>query len=225
VGPSVLALVPAHDEADRVGATVRALLSLDSIDRVVVVDDGSSDATSERAAAAGAGVLRFPRNVGKGGAMERALDLVAPADVYCFADADLADSATGIAPLLSEVLEGRADLVVGVLPAPPTGGFGLVKRFARAAIRRVARFEAEEPLSGQRALTRECLQASRPLAEGFGLETAMLADAARLGFRIAEMPVSVEHRFTRKDLSGFRHRARQGLDVVRAAAPRLAGLR
>jgi glycosyltransferase involved in cell wall biosynthesis len=191
----------------------------------VVVDDGSRDDTAERAAAAGAGVLRAPRNLGKGGAVERALDLVAPADVYCLADADLADSAAGIAPVLDEVLAGRADLAVGVLPAPPTGGFGLVKRFARAAIRRVAGFRAEEPLSGQRAITRDCLQASRPLADGFGLETAMLADVARLGFRIAEVPVSLGHRFTRKDLSGFRHRARQGLDIARAAAPRLAGLR
>jgi glycosyltransferase involved in cell wall biosynthesis len=225
VGPTVLALVPAHDEADRVGATVRALLSLEAVGRVVVVDDGSSDATAEGAAAAGADVLTAPRNLGKGSAIERALDLVEPADVYCFADADLAESAAGVAPLLDEVLTGRADLAVGVLPAPPTGGFGLVKRFARAVVRRAAGFEAEEPLSGQRAVTRDCLQASRPLAKGFGLETAMLADAARLGFRIAEVPVSLQHRFTRKDLRGFRHRARQGLDIARAAAPRLAGLR
>jgi hypothetical protein len=53
----------------------------------------------------------------------------------------------------------------------------------------------------------------------------MLADALRLGFRLVEVPASVEHRWTGRDRAGFLHRARQGRDMLRALLPRLAGVR
>ena len=66
----VVALVPAHDEGDLVGATVRSLASLPAVDEVVVIDDGSLDGTAAVALAAGATVLRIPQRIGKGGALE-----------------------------------------------------------------------------------------------------------------------------------------------------------
>jgi glycosyltransferase involved in cell wall biosynthesis len=220
-----IALVPAFDEEERIGATVLALMSISRIDGVVVVDAGSSDRTAAAAAAAGARVVAAPRRLGKGDALEAGLERTDRADAYVLADADLGASAAGIEPLLDEVEQGRADMAIAVLPSPPTGGFGLMKRLARALIRATGGLAPREPLSGQRALTGRCLQSCRPLASGFGVEVGLTADAARLGFRMREIPVQLEHRYTRKDLAGFLHRGRQGLDATRAAAPRMLRLR
>ena len=70
-----------------------------------------------------------------------------------------------------------------------------------------------------------CLDACRPLAPGFGVETAMTIDAVRLGFRVIEVAVAMRHRPTGRGVRGFAHRGRQGVDAARAAVPRLVGLR
>jgi glucosyl-3-phosphoglycerate synthase len=220
----VVALVPARDEADRIAATVAALRALGPVDDVVVADDASSDDTGSVALTAGAIVLHVRRHLGKGGAMEAALRRI-DADVWLFADADLGRTAAALAPVLDEVLAGRADLVVAVLPSQDGGGFGLVRRAAASAIRAACGFEALAPLSGQRAITNRALQACRPLADGFGVETAMTIDAVRAGFHVREVPADVLHRPTGRDIAGFAHRGRQGLDIAMAALLRLGGLR
>ncbi len=218
----VVALVAARDEASRVGATVEAILGIDAVDEVVVVDGSSSDGTPTVARAAGARVLRAPRAGGKGGAVEGALSRLEPADVYLFLDADLGPTAGEGQVLLDQVASGRADLAIGVLPRDPRhGGFRVAKRLAAGVIRAECGFRAREPLSGQRALTGEVMGAVRPLAPGFGMEVAMTVDAVRAGFRVHEVPVAMTHAPTGRDLAGFAHRARQGWDLLAAAGRRL----
>jgi hypothetical protein len=221
---SATAIVTARNEADRIAHTVHGLHRIPEIGSVVVIDDGSEDATADEAAAAGATVLR-QRRVGKGGASEASLDRVDRSDAYLLADGDLGASAAGLRPLLRPVLDGEVDLAVGIPPTPPTGGFGIVKSLSGRLVESLAGRRPVAPLSGQRAVTRECLWSCRPVARGFGLESAMTADALRLGFRVQEVPIHVEHRFGRKDLTGFVHRGRQGAHIARALLPRLAGLR
>ena len=224
--PRVVAVVPARDEGALIANTVEALRTIPEVDEVVVVDDGSADDTADRARRCGARVLKAPRNLGKGGALEAALDRIEPAQVYLFLDADLGDTAKEAGPLLDEVLSGRADLAVGVLPRDPRhGGFFLVKRLGTVVIRLLSGFRAAEPLSGQRAVARAVLEAVRPLAGGFGVETAMTIDAVRMGFRVREVPVSMQHVPTARDLPGILHRARQGRDLLAAALPRALRLR
>jgi hypothetical protein len=221
----VVALVAARDELARVGMTVEAIASLPEVDEVIVVDDGSRDGTADAARTAGARVLRAPRAVGKGGAVDRALDHI-EADVYLLLDADLGASAKEAANLLAPVLSGQADLAIGVLPRQEGhGGFRLVKRASALWIRWLSGFRAAEPMSGQRALTRTAMQAVRPLARGFGVELGMTVDSVRAGLRVVEVPVEMEHAPTGRNLGGFLHRARQGLDHLRAALPRAVGLR
>jgi hypothetical protein len=221
----VVALVPARDEAGSVADTVGALRSL-GLTEVVVVDDGSSDGTAAAALGAGATVLRIPGHAGKGGAMEGALRRLPSADVWLFADADLGSSAQGLGVLLEIVLEGRADVAVAMLPPQTDGGLGTVKRAAAASIRMLSGFSAEAPLSGQRAVSAACLAAVRPLAAGFGVETAMTIDALRAGFRVLEVPVpGLTHRATGRTLRGFAHRGRQGMQIARAAASRAVRVR
>jgi hypothetical protein len=64
----------------------------------------------------------------------------------------------------------------------------------------------------------------RPLADGFGVETAMTIDAVRAGLRVIEVPIdALDHRPTFRDPAGFLHRARQGWDIARAVGPRMWG--
>jgi hypothetical protein len=223
----VVALVAARDEGDRIGETVTALLALEPVAEVVVVDDGSRDETAPRSLAAGATVLRLGRAKGKGRALEGALARLRDraADVWLLADGDLAETAKSLDAVLAPVLAGEADLAIATFPSPQAGGFGLVKRAARHAIRLGSGLEVREPLSGQRALTAEALEAVRPLARGFGVETAMTIDAVRAGLRVLEVPAELGHRPTFRDVRGFAHRGRQGWDIVRAAVPRMLGLR
>ena len=221
----IVSVVAARDEAERVAMTVEAIRSLPDIDEVVVVDDGSGDGTAELARSAGARVLVSRRSVGKGRALDRALDTV-DADVFLLLDADLGASAKEASTLLQLVVSGGADLAIGVLPRQEGhGGFRLVKRASAAWIRWLSGFRAAEPMSGQRALTRRVVDVVRPLAGGFGVELGMTVDAVRAGLRVVEVPVAVEHAPTGRDLRGFVHRARQGVDHLRAALPRALRLR
>jgi len=221
----VCALIAARNEADRIGATVSALRSLPGVEDVVVVDDASTDGTASAALAAGATVIQGRCRAGKGRALEGALRRLPPAGVWLLADADLGHTAGQLGAVLSEVLEGRADLAVAILPPAQGGGFGLVKRSAGRAIRLLSGFQPVEPLSGQRALTHEALEACRPLSAGFGMETGMTIDAVRRGFRVVEVRADLDHRATGRGLGGFAHRGRQGVDVVLAVLPRALGLR
>jgi glycosyltransferase involved in cell wall biosynthesis len=215
-----VALVAARDEEGRIGPCVRALR--DVVTEVVVVDDASSDATPAEANDAGATVLRVERRLGKGAALEGALRRLERPDLWLLADGDLGETAEGLSALVDLVAAGEADLAIAALPPARAGGFGLVKRASAQLIRGQAGFDATEPLSGQRALTAAAMDAVRPLADGFGVETAMTIDAVRAGLRVIELPIDgLDHRPTYRDPAGFVHRARQGWDIARAVAPRV----
>jgi glycosyltransferase involved in cell wall biosynthesis len=214
----VAAIVPARDEQDRVAATVRALRDA-GLDEVVVVDDGSGDATAARAMQAGARVVRSQRNRGKGAAL-RAGIRVTDADVIVFVDADLGDTARVARALVDRVLSGDADMTIAAPPPSGPRGFGLVERFSRWGIRRGCGFDARRPLSGQRALRRAVVERCA-IADRFGVETALTIDAVRAGFRVAEVELRFDHARTERSAAGFRHRARQGVDVLRVVVPRL----
>ncbi|HEX2849294.1 MAG TPA: glycosyltransferase [Acidimicrobiales bacterium] len=222
---TTVAIVAALDRADSVAATVAALRSTEGVDEVVVVDDGSTDATAPVASAAGATVVHLPVNVGKGCAVRAGIDERPDAEVYLLVDADVAETASVVAALLAPVTAGDADMTVGVLPsAGGRGGFGAVKRLAAAGIRRATGVTVRAPLSGQRAVRGELLR-SVVLADRFGLETALTIDALRAGARVVEVDVAMEHRHTGRRLAGFRHRAGQGVDIARALWPRLTSRR
>jgi hypothetical protein len=138
-------------------------------------------------------------------------------DIVLLLDGDLGASAREARALLDPLIDDLADMTIGVLPTPPgSGGFGVVKNLARGAIREWGGgYSAQAPLSGQRALTWECLQAVLPFADGYGVEVALTVRALQQDYRVFELRVEMQHRATGRTISGFLHRARQYLDVRR----------
>ncbi|WP_026313516.1 glycosyltransferase family 2 protein [Actinomadura flavalba] len=223
----VAVIIPAKDEADRIGATVKAALGLAGADLVIVVDDGSADATGQVAREAGARVVRHSRNRGKAAAMETGAEAAALLDEgreprhLLFLDADLAETAVAAEPLIEPVRAGDADMTVAVFSSiVKLGGHGFVVRLSRDGIHRATGFTPTQPLNGQRCLTRAAFEAARPLAAGFGVETGLTIDLLRQGFRVREVEVPLAHRATGTDWRAQAHRARQFRDVARALAAR-----
>ena len=223
---TVTAVIPAHNEAETIGATVAAVRRIAAVDDIVVVDDGSSDETAAEAENAGAGkVVVLERNRGKGAALSAGI-AAARGDTLLFLDADLGESAAHSLPLIQAVLSGETDMAIAILPAVQAkdgsraGGFGFVLRLARWGIRRLTGRTMKAPLSGQRALRREVVGRMKRLDRGFGVEVGLTIDALRGGFRVEEIPAPLTHRATGRDVKGFLHRARQFSDVFLAIARR-----
>jgi glycosyltransferase involved in cell wall biosynthesis len=217
----VSAIVPARDEEGRIGATVKAIGSVPGVTQVIVVDDGSTDQTAREAESAGADVLQLPVNRGKGGAMNAGAR-ASGGDVLLFLDADLGESALLAGDLLAPITSGQADMTIARFPvsAGRGGGFGLAVGLARAGIERFTGRVMQSPLSGQRAMRREVWEKVGGAAGGFGAEVALTIDALRAGYRVLEVPVNMTHRVTGRDWQGFRHRARQFIDIARALLER-----
>ncbi|HBK54288.1 glycosyltransferase family 2 protein [Syntrophomonas wolfei] len=255
---NITVVIPAYNEEERIGETLQAVKSIPGISRVIVVSDGSTDATASRAREEGVEVLELYPNRGKGGAMNAVLpflnieqrepslsaeamelgfvpqlstrehtadssaNLLPPqlegkaADIVVFLDADLGASASQASRLIEPVAKGMADLSIASFPPPKKkGGFGLVKGTAAWLIRKVGKMEARAPLSGQRAMTREVLQAVTPFNEGYGVELGMSVNALLQGFKLLEVPTTMSHNESGRDWKGFLHRGRQFWDVLR----------
>jgi glycosyltransferase involved in cell wall biosynthesis len=227
----VAVVIPARNESDRIRATVKAASVLPGADLVLVVDDGSRDSTSAIAEGAGAAVVRHARSRGKGAAMETGAEAVRLLDSregrttprhLLFLDADLGDSAGQAGPLTEPVRRGEADMTIAVFSGTvKLGGHGFVVGLSGAGIKRATGWRPAQPLNGQRCLTRAAFEAARPIADGWGAETALTIDLLRKGLRVKEVEVPLSHRATGTDWRAQLHRAHQFADVGRALARRL----
>jgi glycosyltransferase involved in cell wall biosynthesis len=188
----VCAVIPARNAADTVPAVVRGLRETLPDATVIVVDDGSTDQTSARAAEAGAVVLRHAVNQGKGAALQTGFDEV----IRLGADAALALDADGQhdpawAPGLIEAL-AVADVVVGSRLLSRSG-MPWLRRVTNDVtswwVSQLARTLIEDSQSGYRAIRSTVLRRVRPVARRFDYESEFLVAAARAGFRIAAAPI------------------------------------
>ena len=216
-GRTVSVVLPALNEEATVGAVVETIAPLVGtlVDELIVLDSGSTDATAERARAAGATVISreeaipgLPPVPGKGEALWRGV-AASSGDLIAFVDSDLIDPDPRYVPrLLGPMLfHPEVHLVKAYYRRPlrvfkqgedPTGGGRVTELVARpilAALRPSLR-AILQPLGGEYAGTREFL-AAVPFAAGYGVEIGLLLDAeSRYGLAgIAQVNLSVrKHR-------------------------------
>ena len=141
MGLRLLVALPALDEAATVGGVVgavpRSIPGIDSVD-VLVVDDGSTDATAAEAASAGARVVSHGRNRGLGEAFRTALGIARREGytVLVTLDADGQFDPSGIPALLEPVVSGSADLATCSRFIQPSSGMPVVKRLGNRLVAR-----------------------------------------------------------------------------------------
>lgn len=222
--PDVSVVVPARNEAATVGAIVQAIATLDCIKEIVVVDDGSTDATAQLASAAGARVVAATSGPGKGSAMWDGV-AAATGELVVFCDADLTDFDPRFVSTLAATLAtaGRATaLVKGDYERAGDGG-RVTELVARPVLRLLHPHLAHlaQPLGGEYAAWRDALQ-DVPFVRGYGVELGLLLDlAARHGASaIAEVHLGVR-RHRNRPLSELAPQAQEVLAVAlqRAGVP------
>lgn len=129
----IVAIIPALNEEEAIGRVVRGL-PRGLIDEVIVVDNGSTDATAARAAEAGARVVLEARR-GYGAACIAGTEAARDASVYVFLDGDAADVTDGLEALLAPVRDGEADLVLGLRAGDvERGSMGWHQRLGNALV-------------------------------------------------------------------------------------------
>jgi glycosyltransferase involved in cell wall biosynthesis len=219
-----VAIVAAHNEGDRIGATLEALSRALPDARLLVADDASTDGTPEVAMRKRAWVVRRGRPHGKGAnvtaAAQAAIGEFDEGATVLLCDADLGASAGYLTALVEAVEGAECDLAVADFAEPRGGGFGVTLGYARRAVEARCGTRPAAPLSGQRAMRLSTLRGLLPFADGWGLEAGMTIDAMRAGYRVREIRLPLEHRAGGRTPAGFLHRARQLRDIRRAVRAR-----
>ena len=206
-----MAVIPARDAEATVGAVVRAVKKAIPEATVLVVDDGSTDATSAAARGAGADVIRHEVNRGKGAALQTGFDeaLRRGAERVLTLDAD-GQHAPAYAPGLLAALDG-SDVVIGSRDGN-RAGMPWIRRATNSVMTSIvsglAGKKIEDTQSGYRAIRSEVLAAVRPGSLRFEYESEFLIEAGRKGFRIGSVPIPTLYNAPGSHIDPFRDTVR-----------------
>ena len=162
---SILVLIPAYNEAPRIGAVVAGVRRALTRAEVVVIDDGSSDGTARQARAAGATVLSLPMNLGYGDALRTGYEyaLASGAQVVVQLDADGQHDPSSITTLLDAMADRDAGVVIGCRFAG-SGDYRMPmlrrigSRLFSAILRLLTGRRFHDPTSGFQAIRRSALR-------------------------------------------------------------------
>lgn len=186
----VAATIPAYQAAPSIGGVVSRTRGL--VAELLVVDDGSNDGTAEEARRAGAEVVSFAENRGKGCALRYAFELLFArgASAVITLDADGQHLPEEIPKLLAHA--GEADLVIGgreLLFAQMSRLRRTSNRLSSTAISFAAGTRLGDVQSGFRLYTRRLVETTGFPERRFDAESAVVVRAARRGLRIVSVPV------------------------------------
>jgi glycosyltransferase involved in cell wall biosynthesis len=193
----IVVVIPAYNEERFIGSV--ALIAKKYASTVIVIDDGSSDATADVAAASGAVVLRHPQNQGKGSALNSGFCLAREYDpqVVVTLDADGQHLPEELGLLVTPVLSGEADIVVGsrylndnsLVPRHRVWGHWAFNLLTRAA----SGMSSTDSQSGFRAFSPVALQKIDFCSKGFSVESEMQFIAKEYDLRFVEVPITIRY--------------------------------
>lgn len=190
----VSVIVPAYNEGEAIAGLVSALRAASTWHEIIVVDDGSKDETGQRAAAAGARVVRHPYNKGNGAAVKSGIR-AATGEYILIVDGDGQHKPEDAQRLVSRL--GDYDLVIG---ARSTGTQAThTRRFGNSALNGLASYltdrEIPDLTSGFRAARREHLREFlHLLPNGFSTPTTTTLAFIKAGYNVTFEPVEARQR-------------------------------
>jgi glycosyltransferase involved in cell wall biosynthesis len=192
----VAVLIPCLNEELTIGKVLDAFRAQLPEAELVVIDNGSEDATATVARERGATVLREPRR-GKGNAVRRAFRDVG-ADVFVLVDGDDTYPADRVHDLLAPVRSGVADVVIGTRLDEEGSEFRRLNRLGNHlllwAVNAVFSSSVTDLLSGYRVMTREFVRKVPLLSTGFEVETELTIVALDRDMRTVEVPIRLGSR-------------------------------
>ena len=186
----IAALIPAYQAAAHLGGVILGLNELKPAPDILVVDDGSRDATALVARQFGARVISFAANRGKGNALLAGFQALTEYDAVVTLDAD-GQHPPECLPSFVRAHAAGADLVIGsrvrTPNMPPMRRFA--NRFSSGWATWLAGQTVSDSQSGYRLYSRRVI-AHTPITPGrYEFETEIIVRAARLGFRLAEVEI------------------------------------
>ena len=186
---TVSIVIPAKDEAPSIGDVVGRLKAAADWREVIVVDDGSTDATADRAREAGACVIRHPYNKGNGAAVKTGTRH-ASGDFVLIVDGDGQHHADDARRLVARL--GEFDLVVGARRAATQAT--LTRRAGNAVLNRLASYLTGRPIpdltSGFRGIRRDVLREFlHLLPNGFSTPTTTTLACIKAGYNVTFEPI------------------------------------
>jgi glycosyltransferase involved in cell wall biosynthesis len=193
----VWVVIAAYNEAQALGRVLAGLAGLPY--RILVVDDGSTDATADVAARAGARVLRHPINLGQGAALQTGVDyaLLRGASHVVTFDADGQHRAEDVAALLAALSAQDADYALGsrfrgaAVDLPPLRR--LMLRAATLFTRATTGLDVTDAHNGLRAMTRRGAARIRLRQNRMAHASEILHQIAASGLRYVEVPVTIQY--------------------------------
>lgn len=193
----VCVLLPAYEEAETVGTVVSSFRE-EGLANVLVIDGGSTDDTREVAGEAGARVVE-QSGEGKGQAIREGVREHVEAPYVLMADADATYDAEDAKAMLTPLLEGEAEHVVGnrfadMRPGAMTRLNRVGNRLINGAFRAIHGEDYGDILSGYRAFTRESFLRLTLTADGFGVETEMAVECVKQRVTVTVVPVTYRPR-------------------------------
>ena len=195
----LVVIVPAYNEAERIGRVLRDLFEHDC-KNVLVVDDGSSDATARVAKEAGAAVIRHALNRGQGAALETGNEWARQqgAEVVVHFDGDGQHEASDIAPAIAVLREHNLDAVLGSRFLGVRSRVPFLKRVLILPVSRLVNYIFTGVLlsdahNGFRVLGSRSLHSICIRQDGMAHNSEIVAELKARGFRFAEVPVRVTY--------------------------------
>ncbi|MBV8950000.1 MAG: glycosyltransferase family 2 protein [Actinobacteria bacterium] len=202
-GRRVIGLVPVFDEERKIGSVVERVPK-DVVDEVVVIDDGSTDGSAAVARSLGATVVPLGRTLGVGAALRAGYEHAVEHgfDIAVVMAGNNKDAPEEIPRLLDPIVEGRADFVQGSRWRNAERNFGEMPRYRKIATRlhpllfsAVARRRITDSTNGFRAVKVAVLRDPRidltpSWLDGYELEPYLFLRVIRLGYPVAEVPVT-----------------------------------
>ena len=215
----IIAIIPCYNEERFIGDIV--LKARKHVDQVIVVDDGSTDATAETAESAGAMVVSHEVNKGYGESISSCFKTARAenADILVILDGDGQHDPDEIPQLLPPLLGGEANLVIGSRFINKESRLPQNRKFGIIVINWLFNFgstrKVSDAQSGFRAYSKEVVEVIAPTARGMEASVQVLIEARRKGFIIQEVPISCLYHPESHSLDPVSHGLGVALAVVK----------